>query len=554
MLLVTSDVAVPAAPGDEEKDEMQSSDFDYCPFEGHLGRVTPDTENEEDVEGSEDDTALEQKPASSSPTTVRYEVFVEYQSELKPVAETDEENADILTVLPHCEAGAVGTGRENLIYAESRSRDEQQQPMRQDDATSDSMPGVRVQPQRITAKHSKQTRLQCEVCESSMSDEELEYSTDLVGEDVVALPHQQALLHDTFAAGDSSSFGCLNVTQPLVFGADAESVFAHPDTVGPFVDDPHSDDSLPSFAAACALCRPTSPVPYLLDRQEEHRARHRHSHRQSHHHRQQQSHPAVPFTAEFPACAPPMAAGADGNRATAPSIAIVDEDDIVVVPEEVQRLPDGTVVRRRVVNTRLRKVVTRRIRSRGSDGCPVEYTVTEELPPDDPSSFAAPSTGAVGRASSTSPVAVARLRLLQQAAVGADGSSCLTATPHRRRRARSAGGGLSVDRAPPKQNAASPPPTPDIGTNPLPPVIVAGIYTDADQPGEPTIDTEEIATIRERLPDGRIVERRTVRTRQRRTVVKRIVLRSSPMPPPPRAQQATRDSEDDSDKDEQTNV
>lgn len=53
---------------------------------------------------------------------------------------------------------------------------------------------------------------------------------------------------------------------------------------------------------------------------------------------------------------------------------------------------------------------------------------------------------------------------------------------------------------------------------------VVGVHTDSEQPGEPRVDTD-VEVIREMLPDGRVVERQIVRTRQRRTVVKRVVVR-----------------------------
>jgi len=53
---------------------------------------------------------------------------------------------------------------------------------------------------------------------------------------------------------------------------------------------------------------------------------------------------------------------------------------------------------------------------------------------------------------------------------------------------------------------------------------VVGVHTDTEQPGQPQVETD-VEVVREALPDGRVVERRIVRTRQRRTVVKRVVVR-----------------------------
>ena len=130
--------------------------------------------------------------------------------------------------------------------------------------------------------------------------------------------------------------------------------------------------------------------------------------------------------------------------------------------EEI-RQPDGTVVRRRVVRTRVRRVATRRVRRRQPDGRMVEYTETVELPEEEGGGSDDQLTELVGAASDVS-----------------------------------ASGGAAAH--------------------------VLGVHTDAEQPGEPQVDTD-VEVIRETLPDGRVVERRIVRTRQRKTVVKRVVVR-----------------------------
>lgn len=53
---------------------------------------------------------------------------------------------------------------------------------------------------------------------------------------------------------------------------------------------------------------------------------------------------------------------------------------------------------------------------------------------------------------------------------------------------------------------------------------VLGVHTDTEPPGEPQVDTD-VEVVRETLPDGRVLERRIVRTRKRRTIVKRVVVR-----------------------------
>ena len=123
--------------------------------------------------------------------------------------------------------------------------------------------------------------------------------------------------------------------------------------------------------------------------------------------------------------------------------------------EEI-RQPDGTVVRRRVVSTTVRRVATRRVRRRNPDGRLVEYTETFELPEDGDAQLSSLS-------GFTSDVA-----------------------------------GASAQ--------------------------VVGVHTDTEQPGQPQVETD-VEVVREALPDGRVVERRIVRTRQRRTVVKRVVVR-----------------------------
>jgi len=133
--------------------------------------------------------------------------------------------------------------------------------------------------------------------------------------------------------------------------------------------------------------------------------------------------------------------------------------------EEI-RQPDGTVVRRRVVRTSVRRVATRRVRRRQPDGSVVEYTETMELPAEDIAS-------ADGQPSE-----------LDLRAATSDTDTVPGAVAGR----------------------------------------VVGVYTDTDRSGEPQVDTD-VEVVRETLPDGRVVERRIVRTRQRRTVVKRVVVR-----------------------------
>lgn len=129
--------------------------------------------------------------------------------------------------------------------------------------------------------------------------------------------------------------------------------------------------------------------------------------------------------------------------------------------EEI-RQPDGSIVRRRVIRTSVRRVATRRVRRRQPDGRVVEHTETIELPTDDVES------GDGGQLS----------ELTSAAAV-----------------------------------------VPDADVSGLGHVV--GVHTDTAQPH---VDTD-VEVVRETLPDGRVIERRIVRTRQRKTLVKRVVVR-----------------------------
>lgn len=140
---------------------------------------------------------------------------------------------------------------------------------------------------------------------------------------------------------------------------------------------------------------------------------------------------------------------------------------------EEMRLPDGTIVRRRVIRTRVRRIATRRVRRRQPDGRVMEYTETFELPEDG----------------------------------GSDGSG-------------SGDGQLSwlVGAASAAESGVTEPPRAEGQQH------VVGVQTDTSQPGEPQVHTD-VEVVRETLPDGRVAERRIVRTRQRRTLVKRVVVR-----------------------------
>lgn len=134
--------------------------------------------------------------------------------------------------------------------------------------------------------------------------------------------------------------------------------------------------------------------------------------------------------------------------------------------EEI-RQPDGSVMRRRVIRTSVRRVATRRVRRRQPDGRVVEYTETVELPQED--------------------VAGSDGQLSELVGAAFDPTSDVS------------GPGAAADQ-------------------------VVGVHTDTAQSGEPRVDTD-VEVVRETLPDGRVIERRIVRTRQRKTVVKRVVVR-----------------------------
>ena len=181
----------------------------------------------------------------------------------------------------------------------------------------------------------------------------------------------------------------------------------------------------------------------------------------------------------------------------------------------------------------------------------LEYTLSEEFSPDEPSSSPLPArkVRVIDRASSISPINHDRLQLQPSGAID-DGASSFSVPQRHRRVVRSAAGGLSTERVPVRPSSANLTSSYDaVYLPPPPPVIVAGIYTDTDRPGEPTIDVDELAYAKETLADGRIVERRTLRTRQRRTLVKRIVLRSSHLSPtphhPPTRDEHRRDDQDE---------
>jgi len=339
----------------------------------------------------------------------------------------------------------------------------------------------------------------------TLEDQELRIDENVT----IPLHRQEVVLGVT--GGDS----CLSSSELQCI--DVDSVFCHPDVIKPFFEHSQCECSpLSSAAPSSALRRPTSLGPGQLLEPPEGRTT-----------------LPIPFAADFLRPSSLSAHVAVDDRLSSQAVVNDDDDDIVVIPEEVQRLPDGTVFRRRVVNTRLRTVVTRRVRTVGSDGHPIEYTLTEEFSPDEQSSSPLPARKlrVIDRAS----VDLGRLEL-QQTGTTVDNSEFSFLIPERHRRmVRSAAGDLSTERVPVRPIPTTLPSSSDATyLPPPPPVIVAGIYTDTDRPGEPTIDVDELACTKEMLPDGRVVERRTVRTRQRRTIVKRIVLRSSHLSPTPR--------------------
>jgi hypothetical protein len=150
--------------------------------------------------------------------------------------------------------------------------------------------------------------------------------------------------------------------------------------------------------------------------------------------------------------------------------------------EEVEEtLPDGTIVRRRLIRAKVRRMVTKKIRRVGPDGKVIEDVVTEEYPESD-------ITSETSRSSIS------------------DAHELVS----------------------PVSSTASVPRSPGELASPADSLTSFGsrhsmkVYADTVE-GEPVIETE-IREVEETLPDGRIVKKKIIKTRQKQTIVKRVVM------------------------------
>ena len=146
--------------------------------------------------------------------------------------------------------------------------------------------------------------------------------------------------------------------------------------------------------------------------------------------------------------------------------------------EEVEEvLPDGTVVKRKVLSQRIRKTVTRKIRRVGPDGEVIEDVVTEEIPESDLLSESSRASSVMSSLNDarelTSPVPMSPVELGTPAETETERSS-------------------------------------------------VRVYTDTIE-GEPEIETD-VQEFEETLPDGTVVKRKVIKTRQKQTIVKRVVM------------------------------
>jgi len=188
----------------------------------------------------------------------------------------------------------------------------------------------------------------------------------------------------------------------------------------------------------------------------------------------------------------------------------LDLDSAATLDSEPVTMPDGTVGRRRLVKTHVKKLVTRKVRKVRNDGEVVEDVVTEEVPE---------YYGGGDRYSESSSV---RSGSAMSDIIGGEPSRCgrLSASLDR--------GGFMSPRSPSLASLTSPPPElvrdADVASS-------AGsmssrssmrIYTDTVE-GEPEVETD-VQEREETLPDGRVVIRKLIRTRQKQTIIKRIVM------------------------------
>ena len=139
-------------------------------------------------------------------------------------------------------------------------------------------------------------------------------------------------------------------------------------------------------------------------------------------------------------------------------------------------LPDGTVVKRKLIRSRVKKMVTRKILKVGPDGEIIEDVITEEVP---------------------------------ESEIGSETSSMMSSVSGAR------------DLMSPPLSLTSPvelaSPTGSVSSR-----HSLRVYTDTVE-GEPQTETD-VKEYEETLPDGRVIIRKVIKTRQRQTIVKRLVM------------------------------
>ena len=145
--------------------------------------------------------------------------------------------------------------------------------------------------------------------------------------------------------------------------------------------------------------------------------------------------------------------------------------------EVEETLPDGTVVKRRAMKTKVRKIITKKIRRVGPDGEVVEDVFTEEVPESDISETSSLRSG-----------------------YSADARDVVSPIPYVSSPTELASPTDSIDSEKPSVR----------------------VYTDTIE-GEPQVETD-VQEFEETMPDGTVVKRKVIKTRQKQTIVKRVVM------------------------------
>jgi hypothetical protein len=168
-----------------------------------------------------------------------------------------------------------------------------------------------------------------------------------------------------------------------------------------------------------------------------------------------------------------------------PQVLVAPPDDQLFEPvraptdeyEEIEEtLPDGTLVKRKIIKTKVKKIVTKKIRRVGPDGEVIEDVITEEVPESELSETSSLRSSLSEAHEVISPVP----SLSSPAELASPAES------------------IEGDRA------------------------AVRVYTDTIE-GEPQVETD-VKEFEETLPDGTIIKRRVVKTRQKQTIVKRVVM------------------------------